>query len=84
MTALLSGGAANVVILAAAGPATLIAGIGRTVRRELAERMDRMETRITGRMDGLESRLSRVEHGQAKLKGLLEGLREAITGRRAA
>ncbi len=32
-------------------------------------------------MDG---RLRAVEHGQAKLEGLLEGLREAIAGRSAA
>ena len=37
-----------------------------------------------GRIDRLENRLAAVEHGQAKLEGLLEGLREAITGRRAA
>ena len=29
-------------------------------------------------------RVGRLEHGQAKLEGLLEGLREAITGRAAA
>ena len=32
-------------------------------------------------MDG---RLRAVEHGQARLEGLLEGLREAIAGRNAA
>ena len=32
----------------------------------------------------LEERVARLEHGQAKLEGLLEGLREAITGRSAA
>ena len=39
---------------------------------------------IGSRMDRIEERLSRVEHGQAKLEGLLEGLRDSITGRRAA
>ena len=29
----------------------------------------------------LGERVARVEHSQAKLEGLLEGLREAITGR---
>ena len=29
----------------------------------------------------LSDRVARVEHSQAKLEGLLEGLREAITGR---
>ncbi len=32
----------------------------------------------------LSDRLARVEHSQAKLEGLLEGLREAIAGRAAA
>ena len=35
-------------------------------------------------MKQLSDRLGRVEHGQAKLEGLLEGLREAIAGRAAA
>lgn len=29
----------------------------------------------------LEARMAAMEHGQAKLEGLLEGLREAISGR---
>ena len=40
--------------------------------------------RIDDRLDRLENRLAAVEHGQAKLEGLLEGLREAIVGHRAA
>ena len=32
----------------------------------------------------LGERVARMEHGQAKLEGLLEGLREAISGRAAA
>ena len=35
-------------------------------------------------MKEMSDRLARVEHSQAKLEGLLEGLREAITGRAAA
>ncbi len=41
------------------------------------ERFDRMDARL----DRMEARLAAVEHGQAKLEGLLEGLREAIAGR---
>lgn len=55
------------------------------------QRFEQMEARINekfdkvdGRFDRLENRLAAVEHGQAKLEGLLEGLREAIVGRRAA
>ncbi len=32
----------------------------------------------------LDGRVARLEHGQAKLEGLLEGLREAITRRKVA
>lgn len=48
------------------------------------ERIGQLESRTNERFDRLENRLAAVEHGQAKLEGLLEGLREAITGRRAA
>ena len=34
-------------------------------------------------MTRLGERVARLEHGQARLEGLLEGLREAITGRAA-
>ena len=37
---------------------------------------------LTTRIDRIDARLTAVEHGQAKLEGLLEGLREAIAGRR--
>ena len=50
------------------------------VESRLGERIDAVEKRI----DSMETRLAAVEHGQAKLEGLLEGLREAISGRRAA
>ena len=43
-----------------------------------------LKNELGGRMDRIEERLARVEHGQAKLEGLLEGLRDAISGRRAA
>ncbi len=39
---------------------------------------------LNARMDKLETRLAAVEYGQAKLEGLLEGLREAIAGRRVS
>ena len=42
------------------------------------------ETRLREDMKQLSERVARVEHSQAKLEGLLEGLREAITVRAAA
>ena len=50
----------------------------------LDERINRLEARMREDMKQLSDRLGRVEHSQAKLEGLLEGLREAITGRAAA
>ena len=39
------------------------------------------EARLREDMKQLSERVARLEHGQAKLEGLLEGLREAISGR---
>ena len=54
----------------------------------LREDMGKLESRLrddTSRLRDdikqLGERVARVEHSQAKLEGLLEGLREAITGR---
>ena len=44
----------------------------------------RASTTRTGVSTGSTGRLRAVEHGQARLEGLLEGLREAIAGRRPA
>ncbi len=63
--------------------------------REAQEDRARLETSLRGELQAglreakenrarLETRLQAVEHGLAKLEGLLEGLREAIAGRRAA
>ena len=42
------------------------------------------EARLREDVKQLAERVARLEHSQAKLEGLLEGLREAITGRAAA
>ena len=67
----------------------------RGLRQDIRQDMVRLESRLDAKLNGLEARmredmkqlsdrLARVEHSQAKLEGLLEGLREAITGRAAA
>ena len=64
----------------------------RGLRQDMRQDMAQLETRLREDMGKLESRLrddikqlgdrvGRLEHGQAKLEGLLEGLREAITVR---
>lgn len=60
----------------------------KQVESRLREDMKQVEGRLRedmGQLRGdlrqLGDRVARLEHGQAKLEGLLEGLREAITGR---
>ena len=50
----------------------------------LDERIERLESRLRDDIKQLGDRVGRMEHSQAKLEGLLEGLREAITGRAQA
>ena len=59
-------------------------GLILTSNRGLREDMARMEARLREDMKQLSERVARVEHSQAKLEGLLEGLREAITVRSSA
>ena len=51
---------------------------------QLREDMGKLESRLRDDIKQLSDRVGRLEHSQAKLEGLLEGLREAITGRAAA
>ena len=57
-------------------PAILILGFLFALRS-----MKQMEARIESRMDRLESQMGELRERMAHLEGLLEGLREAITGR---
>ena len=75
----------------------LILTSGRGLRQEMTQMESRlrqdttqMEARLRQEIGHLrddftrlEERVARLEHGQARLEGLLEGLREAITGRTA-
>ena len=68
--------------------ATLMLGLFAWLRadmRRMEERLRgelvRLESRSDERFERLETRMAAMEHGQAKLEGLLEGLREAIAGR---
>ena len=58
------------------------------LRRDMREDMGKLESRLREDTSQLRDdikqlgdRVSRIEHSQAKLEGLLEGLREAITVR---
>ena len=52
----------------------------RDFKAQVNERLDKMDERF----ERLEARMGVMERQQAKLEGLLEGLREAISGRAPA
>lgn len=60
-------------------PPAVIVGLMLYLHRSTHRRMDRMEGRLREDMKRLDERVARLEHSQAKLEGLLEGLRAAIT-----
>ena len=55
-----------------------------TSSRGLRQDIQQDIARLRADMKQLSDRVARLEHSQAKLEGLLEGLREAITGRATA
>ena len=52
--------------------------------RQLRGEMNALRDQMTDRMDGIHAEIGRLRERMAKLEGLLEGLREAITGKRVA
>ncbi len=71
-------------MMAILGVGIAIAGLILTSSRGLRQDIQQDIARLREDMKQLSDRVARVEHSQAKLEGLLEGLREAITGRAAA
>ena len=72
------------VIAVGVGVSGLILNGQRNAREEMKEFKAEMKARfekIEGRLGQIEGRLGVLERQQAKLEGLLEGLREAISGR---
>ena len=64
-----------------------VAATGRQLRGELNAlrgELNGLRARMTERMNGIHAEIGRLRERMAKIEGLLEGLREAITGRRAA
>ena len=51
---------------------------------QVEARLQQEMSHLRDDMTRLGERVARMEHGQARLEGLLEGLREAISGRTAA
>lgn len=72
------------VIAVGVGISGLILNGQRNAREEMKEfkaEMDARFEKIEGRLGQIEGRLGVLERQQAKLEGLLDGLREAISGR---
>lgn len=74
----------NGEIIAIVGVGAALAGLILTSIRGLRQDMNRLKERLRDGIKQLDARVARLEHRQAKLQGLLQGLREAITGRAAA
>ena len=71
--------------------AVLLVGLFAWLRQDMKQVEERLrsdmakgEQRLRDDIKQLADRAGRLEHSQAKLEGLLEGLREAITGRVAS
>ena len=73
------------VLIAVLAIGATLAGLiltgNRGLRQDMRRDMAQLESRLRDDIKQLGERVARVEHGQAKLEGLLEGLREAISGR---
>ena len=63
------------------GVGVTVAGIVLNSQRIARQDIKELRADFGKRIDDLDGRLREVEHGLAKLEGLLEGLREAISGR---
>ena len=58
--------------------------LGTELRTDLGGRIESLGTELGGRIDRVEQGQAELRERMAKLEGLLEGLREAITRRRVA
>ena len=61
-----------------------IRGEMKAFRDELRAEMNEKMNGLHARMDQMQAEIGALRERMAKLEGLLEGLREAITGRKAA
>ena len=66
------------------GPAALMVGLFAWLRQDVNRLETRMDTRLSEVEANMNTQSSELRERMAKLEGLLEGLRESITGRRAA
>ena len=69
------------VLIAVLAVGAALGGLILTGNRGLRQDMAQLETRLDERIGRLESQIGELRERMAHLEGLLEGLREAITGR---
>ncbi|MDE0458997.1 MAG: YbfB/YjiJ family MFS transporter [Chromatiales bacterium] len=80
-------GTGVVILIAIAAISRQLRGEMNALRGEmngLRGEMNGFRDQMTDRMDGMHAEIGRLRERMAKLEGLLEGLREAITGRKVA
>ena len=84
-------GAMNTELYAILGVGVALAGLLIRMDFRISGKMTRLETRLSdrmnrleGRMERLEDRLAKVEQDQARLQGLLEGLRDWLSSKAAS
>ena len=80
-------GTGVVILIAIAASNRHLRGEMSALRGELNGLRDQQSgfrDQMTNRMDGIHVEIGRLRERMAKLEGLLEGLREAITGRKVA
>ena len=80
-------GTGVVILIAIAASNRHLRGEMNALRGELnglRDQQNGFRDQMTDRMDGIHAEIGRLRERMAKLEGLLEGLREAITGKRVA
>ena len=71
-------------VLSIIGVGIVLTGIILNGQRNARSDSRALRSDIERRFERVEERISVLDRGQARLEGLLEGLREAVSGRRAA
>ena len=73
-------GTGVVILIAIAAISWQLRGEMNVLRAE----MNALRDQMTDRMNGMQAEIGRLRERMARIEGLLEGLREAITGRKVA
>ena len=77
-------GTGVVILIAIAASSRQLRGEVKALHRELHGEMKTLHRELRGEMNHLHTEFGQLRERMAKLEGLLAGLREAITGRKAA